>query len=65
MKGRAQQRGKPLEWFCKSATVSKYEYGENDTRSYCYGMIDMENDEYLDECRECGAFVDNVTLPIE
>lgn len=65
MKGRAAQRGKPLDPFCKSAHISRYEYGAEDKRCFCYGLISMETDDYFEECIKCGAFVDNVTPPIE
>lgn len=65
MKGRAAQRGKPLEWFCKSASVSRNEFGENDPRCFCYGLMDAMTDDYFEECIKCGAFVDNATPQIE
>ena len=63
MKGRAKQRGKPLEWFCKSATISKNEYGENDDRCFCHGLIDLQTDCVLDECYKCGAYAINAEPP--
>lgn len=56
---RAKLRGAPLDENCKKAKISKNEYGPEDNRYFCYGLIDCKNDEYLDKCRECKAFVDN------
>ncbi len=56
---RAELRGTSLDEDCKKAQISKYEYGPKDNRCFCYGLINCENDEYLDKCRECKAFVDN------
>lgn len=63
MIGRGKQRGKPLEWFCKSATVLKYEFGENDKRCVCLGLINMDNGEILEECIKCGAYAINAKPP--
>lgn len=60
---RAQLRGKPLYKFCKRAKISKHEYGPNDQRCFCYGMVDMDGDS-IDECRECRAYSMNAT-PLE
>lgn len=65
MIGREKQRGKPLEWFCKFATVFKYEFGENDKRCFCHGLIDIENDEVFEECIKCGAYAINAKPPKE
>ena len=63
LRGRAAQRGKPLDEDCKRAYRSKYEYGSHDDRIFCYGLIDLRYDEPADKCRECGAFVDNAKPP--
>ena len=52
-------RGKPLDEDCVTARQSSHEYGENDNRVFCYGLIDSMNDEYLAKCKVCGAFVNN------
>ncbi|MEG1562187.1 MAG: hypothetical protein RR365_00840 [Bacteroides sp.] len=59
MKGRSAMRGKPLDSDCKKAHTSTHEYGLDDTRVFCYGLIDLMNDEALPKCRECGAFAFN------
>ena len=59
-KGRELLRGRPLSPDCYRATCSGVEYTENGTDYYgCYGLMDWP-DNYNDECRECGAFVDNM-----
>lgn len=62
--GRDKVRGKPLDHDCYNARISRYEYGPDDPRVFCYGLIDMMNDELIDKCRKCAAHVDNIK-PIE
>lgn len=61
---RAKLRGRPLDSDCKKAYRSTGEYGNDDRRVFCYGIIDIMNDEYLIKCKECGAFVFNAK-PLE
>lgn len=61
---RAKLRGKPLDSDCKSANTTTGEFGSDDKRVFCYGIIDAMNDEYLMKCKECGAFVYNAE-PLE
>lgn len=61
---RTMLRGKPLDSDCKSANTATGEYGDYDCRVYCYGYIDAMNDEYLEKCKVCGAFVYNAK-PLE
>lgn len=56
MKGRAKQRGKPLDADCKKTKISTHEYGMNDDRKFCYGLVDCETDELLQKCSDCGAY---------
>ncbi len=56
-------RGKKLESECKRARTAAHQYGKNDDRVFCYGLIDCMNDEFLAECVTCGAFVDNAEPP--
>lgn len=65
MKNRAQLRGKPLDADCKRAYTSRHEYGPEDDRVFCLGLIDFMNDEYLDKCRTCKANVYNAEPPEE
>lgn len=58
---RAKLRGKPLDDDCKLARQSSHEYGDEDNRVFCYGIMDCMTDEYLTKCKECGAFVHNAT----
>lgn len=53
-------RGKPLDEDCKTANVSKHEYGLNDNRRFCYGLYVPCNDwEIQHKCLECKAYVEN------
>ena len=63
MRTRAQMRGRRLDPMCKRAKVSRHEFGESDDRCFCYGLVDKTTDEYLPECRKCGAFVFNAEYP--
>lgn len=42
-------RGKPSTEF----------YKDENPQIYCYGWIDMENEEPLDICKKCADYVDN------
>ena len=57
---RAQLRGRPLDKDCEKAEISKHEYGPDDNRCFCYGLVDQDGDS-ISECRECGAFAYNAT----
>ena len=57
---RSQMRGKPLDDDCKNAHVCSIINEEGTKECYCYGIIDLYNDEYLDKCRECKAFEKNI-----
>lgn len=59
LKSRALQRGKPLDGDCKRANISNYEYGPDDHRNFCLGIMDMSTEEIIDKCRECGAYALN------
>lgn len=59
--GRAELRGKLLDEDCKKAKISSNECGPKDTRKFCYGLTDMSTEEPLQKCKECGAYVNNVT----
>lgn len=56
---RAGLRGKPLDEDCKKAKISTHEYGPEDNRKYCYGLIEMSTEETLEKCNKCGAFAFN------
>lgn len=55
---RAKLRGKPLDPMCYKAKTSRHEFGRNDNRVFCYGLVDAMTDEVLPQCRECKALVD-------
>lgn len=57
--GRDKVRGKPLDHDCYKANISRYEYGPDDPRVYCYGLEDMMTDELIDRCKRCKAHVSN------
>ena len=59
MVGREILRGEKLDDDCRKASVTINEYGPQDNRLFCYGLIDCSTDDYLKKCIECGAFVDN------
>ena len=58
--GRPYLTGKELDADCLKARVSHFEYGKEDRRVYCYGLCDG-NEELLEKCGKCKAFVDNAT----
>lgn len=61
---RAIIRGKPLDKDCKRAYLSKYEYGPNDNRCFCYGLYsEWSHYEIAEKCIDCKAFVDNADTP--
>ena len=56
---RAKIRGKALLPMCKSARVCT-EIGDNTKYCFCYGIIDLHYDDYIDECEKCKACVKNM-----
>lgn len=61
---RAKLRGEPLDEDCKKlAFTTTGEYGQDDKRCFCYGLVDLMRDEPLKKCCECKAFIDNATPP--
>lgn len=63
--GRAKLRGKPLDDDCKTAIISTHEYGMEDNRKFCYGLMEMSTEELIDKCRTCKAHVDNAEPPTQ
>lgn len=61
---RAKLRGKKLDEDCKVACTSTNEYGPDDDRVFCYGLVDCSTDEFFEKCKNCKAFVYNAT-PLE
>lgn len=59
LRGRAAQRGRPLDEDCYKANRTTHEYGSEDTRFFCYGVNNGFPDEIADKCLVCGAFVYN------
>ena len=51
-------RGEKLDDDCKKANTTN-EYGPQDNRLFCYGLVDCSTESYLEKCINCGAFVDN------
>lgn len=58
-------RGKKLDHDCHNAKTSRYEYGPDDPRVYCYGLYDDMSDDIRTECVKCKAFVSNAEPPKE
>ena len=56
---RAELRGKRLDKDCYDAHRTSGEYGKEDERIFCYGLADKRNDELLEKCVECKAYVGN------
>lgn len=56
-KNRRQLRGKPLLANCHKAKLTTNEYGANDKRKFCYGLVDKTTDFYLNQCIDCNALV--------
>ena len=64
MISRAKLRGKKLDEDCKRACTSTNEYGSDDDRVFCYGLVDCSNDDLIEKCRNCKALAYNAT-PLE
>ena len=65
MISRAKIRGKKLDEDCKRACTTTNEYGSDDDRVFCYGLIDCSTDDLIEKCRNCKALADNSTPPEE
>ena len=65
MISRAKLRGKKLDEDCKSCCTSSNEYGPDDDRVFCYGLIDCSTDEIIEKCKNCKALVYNAAPPEE
>lgn len=59
---RAELRGRRLDSDCYGARTTKHEFGPDDERVFCYGLLDCD-EIYAGECCECGAFVWNALPP--
>ena len=64
MVNRAILRGKKLDDDCKKANTTINEYGPQDNRVFCYGLVDCSTDSYLEKCITCVVFINNAK-PIE
>ena len=56
---RAKMRGKALDYDCKKAKTTINEYGPQDNRLFCYGLVDCSTESYLEKCLNCGSFINN------
>ena len=65
MISRAKIRGKKLDEDCKRACTTTNEYGSDDDRVFCYGLIDCSTDDLIEKCRNCKALVWNTAPPEE
>ena len=61
MISRAKIRGEKLDEDCKRCCTSSHEYGPDDDRVFCYGMVDYSTDEIIEKCKNCKAYVFNAT----
>lgn len=52
MISRAKLRGKKLDEDCKIACTSTNEYGQDDDRVFCYGLVDCSTDELIEKCKK-------------
>ena len=43
----------------KKAKTLTNEYGPQDNRLFCYGLVDCSTEVYLEKCINCGAFINN------
>ena len=59
MVNRAILRGEKLDDDCKKANTTINEYGPQDNRFFCYGLVDYSTESYLEKCIKCGAFINN------
>ena len=59
MVSRAILRGEKLDDACRKASITKNEYGPQDNRLFCCGLVDCSTESYLEKCINCGAFIDN------
>lgn len=55
-KGRAITRGSRLLDICKKAKP----FLETDGNYYCYGIIDLRDEESIEDCRKCKAYFRNI-----
>lgn len=55
-KGRAITRGSRLLEICKKAKP----FLETDGNYYCYGIIDLRDEEPIEDCRKCKAYFCNI-----
>ena len=61
---RAKIKGKPLDNMCKTARVCT-EISDNTKYCFCYGIIDLRYDDYIDKCEKCKACVRNMPNCVE
>lgn len=59
MINRAKLRGKKLDEDCKRAHTSSHEYGLDDDRVFCYGLVNYSNDDLIEKCKNCKALAYN------
>lgn len=62
---RAAIRGCKLDKDCHRAIISKCEYGPEDKRCFCYGLVELSTECALEKCRECKAYAYNAQPPKE
>ncbi len=60
--GRDKIRKKPLDHACYRANTTRHEFGEDDNRVFCFGLLD-ELDDIQFDCLVCPAYVQNAKPP--
>lgn len=56
--GRDKIRKRPLDHDCYDAKTTRNEFGIDDNRVFCYGLLN-KSDDVQKKCINCPAFVDN------
>lgn len=56
MINRKKLRGKELDKDCKKAHT---EHDLRHDKMFCLGLVDLSNDELLEKCKICKAYIDN------
>ena len=54
---RGKIRGKKLDKDCYDANTTKHQFGPDDNRIFCYGLVEASTEELIDKCKECSANV--------
>ena len=61
---RSKIRGAKIEEDCKKANVCT-EFDKDTKFCFCYGIVDLRYDDYIDKCENCKACVRNMPSTVE